>query len=229
MPYGFNNDKSRYDLQHDLDRISTLEAAAGFDESVITVLQQNVNSMKQNLGISDDVGGHQFYAGPDSSSNGRALWRNISGNDLPNIPVGKIPNIPTSKVTGLGHVIEFVDDWASLDSNSTDWTVIGGTEWGNNRELIGPGVYIAIACVTFPKNPNGFRRVCLSTNRLSPGNDVDWSCVTLGAPDLNIHSQIVVPAIFVPSAAKNVTVFAQQTSGITFTGMKSYVRIVRIA
>ncbi len=159
MPYGFNEDKSRYDLQDDLDRISALEAAAGFDPSVFDerfeAIEDNIDDDELALGIGSAKTKNTFYAAPNGSD-GEPTFRKIVKADL--------PDLATTDISGLGSIVtndSTMDATISIGSTNSkgDWN---GAYYG---EITLPvGTWIIVAAAQFSSNNAGFRQVCITTS-----------------------------------------------------------------
>lgn len=153
MPYGFNDDKSRYDLQDDLDRISALEAAAGFDPTIFDdrfeAIEDDIGDIETAVGISSNKNANTFYAAPNGS-NGPAGFRNIVKADL--------PALATTDISGLGAY------WAQSSVPETIG-IEGEDHWSVLAALDDPlpaGRYIVIGHVRWAPHAGGYREICIS-------------------------------------------------------------------
>lgn len=170
MPYGFNNDKSRYDFAHDLQRITDLESLIDIEGESIGGIKERIEAlettvsgltaangviptMQNQLGIGNTpVARRRVFASPSDAS-GFASFRALEPVDLPS-------GIPASKIEGLG---------AIYNSTARKVSIVGNTAW---EEVIGPGLgytepfpvgrYVVIAGAKWDPRADGFREIVLT-------------------------------------------------------------------
>ena len=180
MPYGFNEDKTRFDLSETLSKIADLEdMIPGSGESVdgirarlsqaetnIAGLTAGHDSLMNLIGAgSTDIGRRLFWASPVGAA-GSASFRAIAPEDLPT-------GIPSSKIDGLGK---------RYNSKAQNQVIYGDTYF---QQLIGrgngwddelpKGNYIVVAGVKWNPKAGGWREIVL-TDSFRFGDAEKWYC-----------------------------------------------------